>query len=54
MIVGEAAEDHAGFAVSSPGDLDSDGYDDLLIGAYWASPNGSQSGAAYALYGGGL
>ena len=33
MFIGEDASDHAGKAVSFAGDVDADGYDDLLVGA---------------------
>ena len=37
---GEAASDYSGISVSSAGDINGDGYDDLIIGAYAADPNG--------------
>jgi hypothetical protein len=50
-IEGGAAADYSGAAVSSAGDVNGDGYDDLLIGAGLADPNGSGSGAAYVVFG---
>ena len=44
--------DHSGFSVSSAGDVNGDGYDDLIIGAYRADPNGGNSGETYVVYGG--
>ena len=44
--------DNAGFSVSSAGDVNGDGYDDLIIGAWRADPNGSNSGETYIVYGG--
>jgi hypothetical protein len=48
---GEAAGDHAGGAVAPAGDLDGDGYDDVLIGAPDQSDGGTGAGAAYVVHG---
>ena len=39
--------DSFGFSAGSPGDLDEDGYADVLVGAAWATPSGDRSGAVY-------
>ena len=50
-ISGEAAGDQCGFSVSSAGDVNSDGFDDLIVGASEAVPNGFASGASYVIFG---
>ncbi len=51
-ISGAAAHDWAGYAVSSAGDLNGDGFSDILIGAQYAQrANGSNAGAAYVVFG---
>ena len=52
ILSGIDAYDRSGFSVSSAGDVNGDGYDDLIIGAYRADPNGEVSGETYVLYGG--
>jgi VCBS repeat-containing protein len=51
QINGGAPGDQAGYSVSSAGDFNADGRDDLIIGAPFADPGGSNRGAAYILYG---
>jgi len=49
---GEAASDYLGVSVSSAGDTNGDGLDDLIIGARGSDPNGVMlAGRAYLLYG---
>ena len=48
---GEAFMDFSGRSVAGAGDVNGDGFDDLIIGAYRASPNGKYSGAAYVVFG---
>ncbi|MBW4679740.1 MAG: putative Ig domain-containing protein [Microcoleus vaginatus WJT46-NPBG5] len=50
-INGETAGDHAGISVSSAGDVNGDGLDDLIVGARWADPNGAYSGKSYVVFG---
>ena len=50
VINGEAANDRSGVAISS-GDINGDGYEDVLIGANSADPNGSSSGKTYVVFG---
>ncbi|MBA5778246.1 FG-GAP repeat protein [Stappia sp. F7233] len=44
--------DRFGYSVSSAGDVNGDGFDDLLIGARSADPNGASSGQSYVIFGG--
>ncbi len=46
-----APNDYAGRAVSCAGDVDGDGYDDMLVGAHGSDTGGTTSGAAYLVYG---
>lgn len=39
------------YSLSTAGDVNGDGYDDLILGAEYASPNGNRSGAAYVVFG---
>ena len=48
---GELGADRSGFSVSSAGDVNGDGFDDILIGASLADTHGSSSGAAYVVFG---
>ncbi|MEG4293990.1 cadherin-like domain-containing protein, partial [Microcoleus sp. C2C3] len=50
-INGIAAYDRSGSSVSSAGDVNGDGFDDLIIGAGYADPNGTSSGQSYVLFG---
>jgi methionine-rich copper-binding protein CopC len=48
---GVSVNDEVGNSVKSAGDVNGDGYDDLIVGAKYADPNGIDSGAAYVIYG---
>jgi hypothetical protein len=50
-FLGEAAQDLSGWAVAGAGDLNEDGYDDLLIGAPRNSEAGLSAGQVYLLLG---
>lgn len=51
-IIGIDSSDRSGWSVSSAGDINGDGLDDLLIGADLADPNGDLSaGETYLVYG---
>jgi len=48
---GEHVNDYAGYSVASAGDVNGDGYDDILIGAYGDSDGGTNSGQTYLILG---
>ncbi len=53
VINGIDAGDQSGVAVSSAGDINGDGVDDLLIGALRGDPNGTtDAGESYVVFGG--
>ncbi|MBN8869920.1 MAG: FG-GAP repeat protein [Solirubrobacterales bacterium] len=51
VIIGSGADDFTGYSVSGAGDLDGDGFGDVVVGAPRASVGGSATGAAYVIYG---
>jgi hypothetical protein len=50
-LTGEVAGDRAGFDVSIAGDLDDDGFDDFVIGAFGHDAVGTDAGAVYVFFG---
>ena len=50
-IDGVASGDFSGRSVSAAGDVNGDGVDDVIVGAYRAEPNGSDSGSSYVVFG---
>ena len=52
VINGSDLLDQLGSSVSSAGDVNGDGFDDILIGASWADPNGNtRAGESYVVFG---
>ena len=50
---GSTVFDRSGISVSSAGDVNGDGYDDLIIGANTADPDGdNNAGETYLVHGG--
>jgi len=53
VINGSASDDGSGISVSNAGDINGDGIADLIIGAFFADPNGNTlAGASYVVFGG--
>ena len=50
-ILGKAATDQLGRSVSGAGDLNGDGFDDLIVGAYANNDGAADAGAAYVIFG---
>jgi len=48
---GEVRDDHSGESVSTAGDVNGDGFDDVIVGAFLAGPNGDRSGSSYVVFG---
>ncbi len=50
-FIGEESNDNAGIAVSYAGDVNADGFDDIIIGAYGNDHSGENSGICYLIFG---
>ena len=53
IIQGDAAGDGAGYSISAAGDVNGDGFDDLIVGARYGDDGGSNAGEAYVVFGSG-
>lgn len=51
QLVGEEPDDRPGLGLTGAGDLDNDGYDDLVVAADLEDTAGLDAGAAYVFYG---
>ena len=51
QLLGEEPYDYAGWSLAGVGDVDGDGHDDLLVGAYGRDDWMSSTGAAYLIHG---
>jgi hypothetical protein len=51
-MVGEAADDHFGVAVAHAGDVNGDGFADVIVGARFNDRTASAAGAAFVFFGG--
>ncbi|MBL8965176.1 MAG: FG-GAP repeat protein, partial [Phycisphaerae bacterium] len=50
-IHGTKASDFSGTSARGAGDVNGDGLQDVIVGAFGADPNGAASGAAYVIFG---
>ncbi len=52
VFTGVTSSDYAGKALAAVGDVDNDGYDDLVVGALYEDAGGTSAGRAYLVKGG--
>ena len=50
-LIGADANDRSGLAVSSAGDVNGDGFDDVIVGAPYAESTGEEQGESYVVFG---
>ena len=51
VIIGDETGDQVGFSVSSAGDVNGDGFDDVIVGAPYGDDGGNKAGEAYVVFG---
>jgi len=51
ILIGEDANDSFGTSVAGDGDVNGDGIDDVIVGAYGEDAGGTRQGAAYIFFG---
>ena len=52
LLMEQSSQDRFGYSVSSAGDFNGDGIDDVIVGAWADDPNSSTSGSAFIFFGG--
>lgn len=52
VLNGREVGDNSGYSISNAGDINADGFDDIMIGAYTADSNTTNTGETYIIYGG--
>ena len=50
-LSGEDIDDNAGYSIANAGDVNNDGYEDLVVGVPGEDSGGNRSGAAYVVFG---
>ena len=51
IIEGEGSNNYFGWSIAGPGDVNGDGFDDILVGAKWNHDGGYRAGKVYLIYG---